>query len=186
MKTEAKDMHTHFHFKIGDRLRNQFISKEDFFGIFFVRKPDRINWDSYYNTIEALRPLLDNNEFNNVVNGFYLNHIKESVRISYFVDKANSEKATSTFRDFFRENRIQEIGSEPPRKAVVAEKYGGEELEERFRNFLSLKTQIGLDLIEADLLQARILFATYSLQVRKASLSVRKHFQPIFMKHSPI
>lgn len=60
----------------------------------------------------------------------------------------------------------------------------GEEYEERFRNFLSLETQIDLDLIEGDLLHARALSATYRWQVRKASLPLREHFEPAFKKLS--
>jgi len=163
----------------------QKISKEDLFGIFFVRKPDRTEWVSYYNTINALRPLLEAKGFNKIVNGFYLNHIHELVRISYFVSEANRHKAISIFQNFFKENGISEIQSQPPSELIVAEKYGGEELEERFRYFLALETRIGLELIKADLLQARILFATYCLQIRKASLPVREHFEPTFLEYSP-
>lgn len=58
-------------------------------------------------------------------------------------------------------------------------------VEERFRNFLVLETQIGLELIIGNLLQGRILFATYRWQVRKASLPFREHFEPTFKKYSP-
>jgi len=161
------------------------IPKEDLFCIFYVRKPDATVWDSYYNTLDALRPLFKDTKFGKVVSGFYLNHIDNSVRISYFVSEANSKKAISIFRDFLKKSQITEINFEQPRQAVVAEKYGGKELEERFRHFLALESQIGLELIEADLPNARILFATYCFQVRKALLPVREHFEPNFMRHSP-
>jgi hypothetical protein len=166
------------------------IPKQDLFGIFFVRKFSVTawgsRWDLYYNTITALRALFDDEKFAKMISGFYLNHIDNSVRISYFVNKANNEEATSVFRDFFKKNGISEIKFQPPSQTIVAANYGGEELEERFRYFLSLETQIGLELIKADVLYGRTLFATYCLQVRKASLSVRQHFEPAFMKYSSV
>ena len=164
------------------------VAKDDLFGRFFVKKPDGAKWDSYYKTLEALRPLFKDEEFGKIVNGFYLNICGnfDSVRISYFVGKANSEKAVSIFKQFFRNNGILEIkDSVRPGKIILAKDYGGEEYEERFRNFLVVETQIGLDLIKTDLLHARILFATYRWQVRKASLPFKEHFEPTFRKYSP-
>jgi len=161
------------------------IPKEDLFCIFYVRRPNAAVWDSYYNTLDALRPLFKDTEFREVISGFYLNHIEHSVRISYFVSDARSERAISVFRDFFKRSQIPEINFEPPRRISVAKNYGGENLEEGFRYFLSLETQIGLELMRADLLHARMLFSTYCFQVRKAFLPVREHFEPAFMRHSP-
>lgn len=163
------------------------ISRNDLFGIFYVRKPDGRRWDSYYKTLETLRRLFKDGKFEKVVNGYYLNVCGDfdSVRISYFVDEANAQKAVTIFEQFFEENDIVEIkDSRYPQKAIVAKKYGGEEYEERFRNFLVLETKMGLDLIKEDLLHARTLLATYRWQVRKASLPFREHFEPAFKKFS--
>lgn len=164
------------------------IPKEDLFCIFYVRGRNGTVWDwnSYYSTLDALRPLFKEAEFQKVVSGLYLNHIDQSVRISYFVSEAKSEKAISIFRDFFKENQISKTNFQPPKRFSVAAGYGGEELEESFRYFLALETRIGLELIKADLLQARILFATYCLRVRKGQLPVREHFESIFTKNSPM
>lgn len=165
------------------------IPKDALFGIFYVKKPNGTRWDSYYRTLEALSPLFRHEEYIKLVDGFYLNICGnfDSVRISYFVHEANSEKALLVFKTFFEKNGISEIkDSEPPRKIILAEAYGGEEYEERFRNFLSLETQIGLELISGNLLQARILFATYRWQVRKASLPFREHFEPTFQRYSTV
>jgi len=156
----------------------------DLFGIFFGSKKSIDKWDSYYGTIDALSPLFDDEEFNETVSGFYLNHIDESVRISYFVSRAKSSRAISKIRDFFRRNGISEIGSQLPRPAIVAANYGGEELEERFRYFLALETQVRRELINTNLMHARALFATYCFQVRKASLPARQHFEPTFVRAS--
>ena len=164
------------------------VSKDDLFGRFFVKKPDGTKWDSYYRTLEALGPLFKNEEFAKTVNGFYLNVCGDfnSVRISYFVDEANSEKAVSVFKQFFRNNGIIEIKDlVRPKEIILAKHYGGEEYEERFRNFLVLQAPIGIELINGDLLHARTLFATYRWQVRKASLPFKDHFEPTFRKYSP-
>lgn len=167
------------------------ISSGDLFGRFFVKKPEGIQWDSYYKTLDTLRPLFKRKEFNKLAKGFYLNVCGvgprdfDSVRISYFVDKANVEKIVSIFQKFFENNGIMEIQSfTPPREIILARNYGGEEYEKRFRNFLVLETQIGLELIEGNLLHSRILFVTYRWQVRKASLPFRGHFEPTFKRYS--
>lgn len=166
-------------------LRVKKIPKKDFFGIFFVIKSFGTTWDSYYGTIDVLRSLFELKDFDKYVSGFYINRIDELARISYFVSEENIQRAISIFQNFFKENEISEVKTEPAKKIFVAEKYGGKELEERFRYFLALETQIGLELIKADLLHSRILFATYRLQVCRAFLPVKKHFEPTFNKHSP-
>lgn len=163
------------------------ISKSDLFGVFYVKKPDGTKWDSYYKTIDTLRPLFNEEEFTEVVKGFYLNICGsfDSVRISYFVSEENAQRAVNKFRRFFSENHIVEIGeTECPQEKLVAKAYGGIDYEERFRNFLVLETKIGLDLMKEDLLRARILLAIYRWQIRKASLPVREHFEPAFRKYS--
>jgi len=163
------------------------VSKSDLFGIFYVRKLDGRKWESYYKTLEALRPLFKNEQFQEVVNGYYLNICGDfdAVRISYFAYKGNAKEAVSIFKRFLEENDIMEINdSRHPEEANVAKKYGGEEYEERFRNYLVLETKIGLDLIKEDLLHARTLLATYRWQVRKASLPFREHFEPTFRRSS--
>lgn len=163
------------------------VSKEDHFGVFFVRKPEGAKWDCYYNTLDALRPLLDDEKLYHTVSGVYLNVCNnfEAVRISYFVDPENVERAVSLFLDFFENNGLVEIKDcKRPGVTVVAESYGGEEFEERFRNFLSLETRIGLELLKEDQVHARILFATYRWQIRKAGLPLREHFEPTFELYS--
>jgi len=160
------------------------IPKEHLFGLFKIKKDYGFTLDFYYNTIDALRPLFERKDFNQLVSGFYLNQIRKSVRISYFVNEKNKQKAISLFQNFFKEKGISEFEAEAPKEIVVAEDYGGEELEESFRSFLVLETQIGLDLMKADLLHARCLFATYCYQVYKGGLPIREHFEPTFLRYS--
>ena len=88
------------------------------------------------------------------------------------------------FREFLLQNDLSVANEDNPRSIVLAENYGGSSYEERYRNFLNLQTRIGLELINADLLQAKCLIATYRWQVRKAGLPVRAHFEPTFARDS--
>ena len=126
------------------------ISKDDFFCRLFVKEKKGKRWECYYKTIVALRPLFISTEFNEWVNGFYLNNQGDfdTVRISYFVDDTNRQKAISVIRQYVLEAELLETKYSPPRKIVLAQKYGGRDYEERFRTFLNLETQIGLDLIK--------------------------------------
>lgn len=161
---------------------------EDFWGIFYVRKGPSVKWKSYYRSIDALRPIFAQVTFTAAICGFYLNVCGklDSLRISYFTSESSVPLAISVFKDFFEDHGFLEIQeSSPPKQYVLAANYGGQEFEERFRNFLNLETKIGLELIETDLLQARCLFSTYRWQVRKAGLPVRAHFEPTFVRDSP-
>jgi len=94
-------------------------------------------------------------------------------------------KAVSMFKEYLIENELFEMRNHAaPKRTILAAGYGGKDYEERFRTFLNLEAQIGLDLIEGNLFHSRILFATYRWQVRKAGLSFRKHFEPTFNKYS--
>jgi hypothetical protein len=164
------------------------IPSTDLFGIFYVRKPDGLKWDSYYRTIDSLRQLFDDENFKKVVHGFYLNIVGnyDSVRISYFVDPHDSRELTRVFQEYFSKNGIEEIEvHSAPHEDVVAEKYGGQAHEQQFRNFLGNYTQIGLELLDGNLLHCRRLFTVYRFQVRQASIPLKGFFEPTFMKYSP-
>jgi len=164
------------------------VKTSDLFGIFFVQKPGWKSWDSYYKTIDALRPLFANEGFKKVVSGYYLNICGDfdSVRISYFMDKVNDQDSVSIIEDFLSQHKLLEISPRSsPHQDIIAGSYGGQSYEERFRTFLVNETQIGLELIERDLLHARRLFVTYRFQVREACLSFRMHFESAFGKYSP-
>lgn len=161
------------------------IPTEDFFGTFFVSKSDQEDWDSYYNTIVALKPLFTSEEFRKIIHGFYLNKIGKSLRISYFVNKNDSDNAISTFRTFFTKNKIMETAnSSAPHEDIIAAGYGGLSYEQRFRNFLANYTQIGLELLEGNSMHSRRLFTVYRFKVRQASVPFEDYFEPTFVKYS--
>jgi len=163
------------------------VPRNALFGVFYVKKPDGTRWDSYYRTLATLDPLFHSEGFKKAVAGFYLNICGDfdAVRISYFVEAPHVKKSIAAFKEFFTKNGLVEIQpNEGPKEEVIASNYGGGHLEEHFRNFLVLETQIGLELMRRNLMHARRLFATYRWQVRKAGLSVRAHFEPTFARDS--
>ena len=156
---------------------------------FYVKKQDELKWESYYKTIDNLRPLFKEKKFIKTIDGFYLNHISGSsdyVRISYFVSKKECETSISIFQDYFIQNSIMQIKDyDPPHEITIAEKYGGSSYEQRFRNFLAVYTQIGLELLQGNLLHSRRLFTAYRFQIRQTQGSFEDHFEPTFNKYSP-
>lgn len=159
------------------------ISENDLFGRFFLKKPDGIQYRNYYSTIVAICPLLHRNDWKECVTGYYINVAgdMDAVRLSFFtVDPQNALKCKD---NFCLVNNIVEIQPcEHPHKTRISEGYGSEEL--RFRNFLYMYTLIGIDLIIADLLNARCLFATFRLQVMRSRQAYKPHFEGTFEKHS--
>jgi hypothetical protein len=72
---------------------------------------------------------------------------------------------------------------EPSAPGQTAGSYGGEEL--RFRRFLATYPLITLDLLQADPLHTRCLFATFRWQVMAARRPYRPHCAPTFERDSP-
>jgi hypothetical protein len=158
---------------------------DDLFGIFFVKGSDGLKYDSYFKTINSLRSLFDDKRFKEVVDGFYISCIDGDTRISYFVDSRRAEKSIKLFQEFFVKNEIEEIKNHSfPHEDIIAQDYGGSFYEQRFRNFLNNYTQIGLELLQGNILHSRRLFTIYRYHVRQASISFESFFEPTFMKYS--
>jgi len=163
------------------------ISKDALFGIIWVKWSNKYKseFDSYYETLDALRSLFKDIEFNEIIDGFYLNHLNAgSVRISYFVKVINIERLAIIFNNYFKNNGVEITHQDYPVRKIVAEDYGGQEFEEAFRNFLILETQIGLELLKANPSDARPLFATYIFQTRNTGSPAKLHLEPRFSKYS--
>ena len=162
------------------------ISENDLFGRYFLKKPNGIKFDNYYNTIVELRSLFDSEDWNKYVTGYYINvadDMMNAVRLSYFT--ADAAKVSKCKDNFCSSNNIVE--SHPPilpDETRISKGYGNEEL--RFRKFLHMYTLIGLDLLKADLLNARCLFATFRFQVMHSRQAYKPHFEGTFEKHSQI
>lgn len=159
------------------------LTTNDLFGRIFLRCSDLRPIDGYFACLNSIRPLLENHEFKSSTPGFYVN-ISEginSVRLSYFTN--NKTETERVIQKFLKQNTsIGLFKQEDPHATKVSERYSGEEL--RFRNFLHTYTQIGLDLLEYDILYSRRLLAEYRLTYSPQKISCGPLFEPAFTKHS--
>lgn len=160
------------------------ITETDLFGRFFLNASDRGPFNGYYDSLNAIRPLLKSDEWIKNVTGFYINvdGNYDAIRLSYFT--ASPDQTKKVVNHFVAEHRLKSIKDpEAPSSTRVSEEYGGEEL--RFRRFLSTYTLIGLDIMEADLQNTRCLFATFRWQIMRARRPYKPHFLRIFKTQSP-
>lgn len=163
------------------------IKETDLFGRFFLKAPDGGRFSDYYCSLNAIRPLVKSEEWEESVTGFYINHVNGeylgSVRLSYFTTSIDqTKKVVEHFVDKHKLKKIQNP-EETPHHIIISKGYGEEEL--RFRKFLSTYTLIGLDIMKADLLNARCLFATFRWQVMRARKPCKPHFLRYFESQSP-
>ena len=158
------------------------VSETDLFGIFHLRKGTTRRFEGYYDSLDAIRPMLRSSEWKQRVSGYYVNVSGDSnaVRLSYFT--TSPPQSTNLVNTFAAKHGLDVIESEYPHTVRIAEKYGGEEL--RFRGFLCTYAPIALDIMEADLLNARCLLATFRWQVMRARLPYQRHFINTFREQS--
>ena len=161
------------------------LTESDLFGKFYLRAPGGGEFAGYYSSLDAIRPLLESKEWTENTTGFYINVADDNydaVRLSYWT---TSPKQTRQVVDEFKRQHGLEYQREPgvPSQTRNSDGYGGEEL--RFRKFLTIYTQIGLDIMAADLLNTRCLFATFRLQVMISRQAYKPHFEGTFQTHSP-
>lgn len=155
------------------------LKESDQFGRFYLKIPGNERYGNYFRSIDALRLFLEGRDWQRAVTGYYLNVAgdRDAVRLSYFSD--DPDKAFAAIDGLYEEGRIVEAERpQLPFKASVACIYGNEEL--RFRKFLYTYTLIGLDIMKADLLNARCLMATFRWQVMLGRLPARPHFENTF------
>ena len=159
------------------------LNETDLFARFFLKLPGTSGLDGYYQTLFAAEPFLNTRAWQQAVTGYYLNvGNDDSLRISYFTDKANTP--TQVLTNFLSKNPLEYIQKpEKPNQKTVSALYGGEEL--RFRRFLSTYTLIGLDIMQIDILHARCLLATFRWQVMRNRQPYESHFIWTFENHSP-
>jgi len=162
-----------------DRLKENDICEQ-----VFIKKPNRGRFLGYYNSLDAFRPLLSMQEWEKLVTGYYINvgGDFDAVRVSYFTnDKKNTIKL---IKQFVKDNNLEIINwSHADQPGKISGSYGGEEM--RFRGFLSTYTQIGLEIMNADLLNARCLLVTFRWQVMVTKMPYKPHFKRTFEQQSP-
>jgi hypothetical protein len=140
-------------------------------------------FEGYYASLEALRPMLEGEAWQAAASGYFVNVAGnfDAVRLTYFTPAP--ERLREVVEEFAAAKGLaQSQPLEPPVAATVAGGYGGEEL--RFRRFLTNYTLIGLDMLRADALHARRLFATFRWQVMAARQPYRPHFAATFERDS--
>ena len=161
------------------------LSTTDITGRFYLRLPNSGGrFAGYYASLEALRPMLAGAEWQAAVTGYYLNVAGDfdAVRLTYLT--TTPERVAAVVQAFAAARGLaQSQPPEPPAPSQISGSYGGEEL--RFRRFLCTYPLITLDLLQADALHTRCLFATFRWQVMAARQPYRPHFAPTFERDSP-
>ncbi len=161
------------------------LTTTDLSGRFYLRRPGGGGrFAGYYSSLDALRPLLASAEWQAAVTGYFINVAGDfdAVRLTYFT--ATPEPMRRAVEAFAAARGLEQSQPpEPPVPAQVASAYGGEEL--RFRRYLTAYTLVGLDLLDADRLNTRCLFATFRWQVMAARQPYRPHFERSFVRDSP-
>jgi hypothetical protein len=154
----------------------------DCYGIFYLALSATPSFENYYASVAELTPCLREPAWLNSCNGFYVSCIEHGLpRISYFAFSA--KKATEAIESICRSSPLAHAKSAEPLKAVsYVDGYGG--TESAFRRYLCDYTQVGLDLLEADRLEAQRLCATYRLSVHPSGASARGYLEPSFDKMS--
>ena len=115
------------------------VGEHDLFGRFFFGCAGPPSFQSYHQAVDVIRPLLDSQEWNRSVTGWYLNckckGPKCAVRLSYFT--TTPDVLAQVVGNFLSANAgaVSEIlHAKQAVPTKIAEEYGGEEL--RFREFL--------------------------------------------------
>jgi len=161
------------------------LNEKDMFGRFYLKKvPDGGPYKNYYMSLDAIKPLITSNDWLKAVTGYYINSpvSRNMVRLSFFTpDPQETEKVVERFLS----GHDMEYGQEPerPHPTEISASYGGEEI--RFRRFLYLSTLIVLDLMGADLLYSRLLFAAFRYYFMRSGKPYEKHFLKAFEWKSP-
>ncbi|MBW1982552.1 MAG: hypothetical protein JRJ12_15180 [Deltaproteobacteria bacterium] len=156
----------------------------DLFGRFYLKTANSKKYLGYYEAVDAIRSLVYSEQWLQCVTGYYINVADENqdaVRLSYFTP--SPKMVDEVVKRFVASHGLQMVRRPVPARAVVVSKaYGGEEL--RFRKYLATYSPIGLDIMAADLLNARCLFATFRWQVMRARKPYKPHFLRTFKNQS--
>lgn len=171
------------------------ISLADYYGQSFFKIPNRgLARQSYYDCIDAIRPLFLLPEWDKYVTGFCINwdffdarsttvpqDIDYAVRLTYFT--TSRDAIPKLAKAFAAKKGLTCRLNNPPDTANASATYGGNELQ--LRQFLTVSTLIGLDILkEANRLNAFYLLAAFRWQV-PGLRSPEQHFTGTFQQQSP-
>lgn len=162
-------------------MRN--LKENDFLGRVFVDCSNLRPIDGYFTCVDLIRSIIERTDFKALATGFYINlgnNDLNAVRFSFFIEnKENAGKIAEIFRN---ESTVNLIGYDQSKEVRFSDTYGGTEI--NFRRFLHIYTQIGLDLLNYNILYSRRLVAEYRLTYSPQRISCGSLFEPAFKKYS--
>ena len=161
--------------------------ESDLFGRFFLKAGTSGRFSGYYESVDALRPLLADREWQDTVTGSYINVAGEfdAARLSYFVHADCVDSVVSCVESFTKVSGLVHVREpEHAHELAISAQYGNEE--SRFRRFLTVSAAIGLQIMHADLINARCLLATFRWRVMRDRRPCEPHFHPTFERDSAV
>lgn len=163
------------------------ISQTDLFGRFFLGIPEAQHFAGYYGALDQLFPLLQDDDFAKYQSGYFVNSCNESkgLRLSYFTQPNTTNKLVQIVEDFIQQTALKEVASrENPHSANLSTEYGGQQHELRFRKYLSLETEIGIEVLRSNPKHAKSLMTTYRWQVFAIRSPIQNHLEPTLVRYS--
>ena len=138
--------------------------------------------NSYFAGVERLQSFLRSKELEFYVTGFFLSMWNNGgIRFSYFTN--NPRQTISFLRNKLSSiGFVQYLNEEKPKDALFSSYLGEAKTELDFRRFLQLITNIGLDLLERNILYSRRLVGKYRLEIGPSGISSKPHFEQAFKK----
>ena len=134
-------------------LNNNFIGRK----FFRFLNLGGLDVNRYFDCLRTIKPLLIGEDFNNSISGFYVSRISNedsrvSVRLVYFTFDINKTK--NTVDQFIQTNSQVALFNSLDSTDGIAGNAAGETSEEesRFRRFANVYTNIGLDLLDQNIL----------------------------------
>ncbi len=161
------------------------LTRDDLWGGFWLKRKDGAGQDWYYDTLDSLGNLFDSESFQENVSGFYINCINGWVRVHYFTPENKMNTAINTIQEYICNDIFEVKDCKLPESKCVAKNYGGSDFELRFRKYLIIETQIGLELLRFDRLYSQCLLTTLRWWVKAIKGDIKSHIEPSLLKMSP-
>lgn len=157
------------------------VSDTDFYCLLFLEIPANgsIN-DQYFKSVLDLSKKTKSDEFRKHLTGFYLSKYNKNIRFSFFINGANR---VEFIKQFFLKNDFKIVNDIPKPKFETFSSYCNMEKGNlNFRRYLQLITNVGLDLLEYDILYARKVVAKYRLEIVPQNKNIEKYFDRVLQK----
>lgn len=162
------------------------VSETDKLGVMYIKlnKGQISDIDNYFESVRKLQFFLRSKELKFQLTGFYLSMWNNfGIRFSYFTN--NPPQTISFLNDEFSSmDFIKYLPEIKPQDESFDSYLGRNKTNLEFRKFLQLITNIGLDLLERDILYSRRLVARYRLDIAPLGISCKSYFEQPFKKIS--